>query len=164
MIFTSADMRPGTKYSFLNQHSIQTRKTLKDHSQQIIYTMKWALPILFVWPCGQNKHSIFSNEPHMIRPCLVTCQTFIKIEYQNWNLNISLFFFACHLLRGSKLRWREDIGGELPSVRWTCVGWSLQPIGLLSADQAAKLILSLDVCQTFELMHFCWTLTLNHTL
>ena len=86
MIFTSADMRPGTKYSFLNQHSIQTRKTLKDHSQQIIYTMKWALPILFVWPCGQNKHSIFSNEPHMIRPCLVTCQKFIKIEYQNWNL------------------------------------------------------------------------------
>ncbi len=41
MIFTTADIRPGIQYSFLNQHSIQTRKTLKHHSQQIIYTLKW---------------------------------------------------------------------------------------------------------------------------
>ncbi len=29
---------------------------------------------------------------------------------------------ACHLLRGSKLRCREDIGGELPSMRGPHVG------------------------------------------
>ncbi len=37
---------------------------------------------------------------------------------------------ACHLPRGSKLRWREDIGGKLPSAWGSRVGWSLQPIGL----------------------------------
>ena len=28
-----------------------------------------------------------------------------------------LYIVSCHLPRGSKLRWREDIGGELPSAR-----------------------------------------------
>ena len=29
---------------------------------------------------------------------------------------------ACHLPRGSKLQWREDIGEELPSARESRVG------------------------------------------
>ncbi len=40
------------------------------------------------------------------------------------------FIVACHLPRGSKLRWCEDMGGKLPSVRGSRVGWSPQPVGL----------------------------------
>ncbi len=33
------------------------------------------------------------------------------------NINIDKYIFACHLPRGSKLRWRKDMGGGLPSTR-----------------------------------------------
>ena len=37
---------------------------------------------------------------------------------------------SCHLPRGSKLRWREDMGGVLPNARGLRIGWRLQPTGL----------------------------------
>ena len=46
-------------------------------------------------------------------------------------LSISFInMIACHLPRGPKLRWREDMGGGLPNARGPRAGWSLQPSGL----------------------------------
>ncbi len=37
--------------------------------------------------------------------------------------------------RGSKLRWREDMGGGLPNMRELRIGLSLQPTGLPYLEQ-----------------------------
>ncbi len=41
------------------------------------------------------------------------------VAIRQWNIfeGICLYIVACHLPRGSKLRWCEDMGGKLPSVR-----------------------------------------------
>ncbi len=40
------------------------------------------------------------------------------------------YIVACHLPRGSKLWWRENMSGGLPNARGPRIGWSLQPTGL----------------------------------
>ncbi len=102
---------------------------------------------------------------------------------------IYIYIVACHLPRGSKLRWREDMGGKLPSTRESRIGWSLQPIGLqsmwksdttpglprvqtghgaLEADRARGYLkynfLSQYRLYFYQKEHGCWTLTLSHML
>ncbi len=44
--------------------------------------------------------------------------------------DIYIHIVVCHLPEGSKIRWREDMGGGLTSAREPHVGWSLQPVEL----------------------------------
>ena len=42
----------------------------------------------------------------------------------------NIHIVACRLPRGSKLRWREDMGGGFPKRAGPRIGWSLQPTEL----------------------------------
>ncbi len=58
---------------------------------------------------------------------------------------------SCHLPRGSKLRWNEDMGGKLPSARVSHVCWSLQPIGLQRIRPTGFVSLVLDLPSSLKL-------------
>ncbi len=59
----------------------------------------------------------------------------ITLQLENFFESVTIIFLvyaltnyivACHLPRGSKLRWREDMGGGLPNARGPRIGLSLQ--------------------------------------
>ncbi len=48
---------------------------------------------------------------------IVICCRLVAVSPNAVNLsNTTIYIVECHLPRGSKLRWREDMGGKLPSV------------------------------------------------
>ncbi len=94
------------------------------HHDRICKTLFWTLKrSIFPYHSSNNLGPTFQGKYK-----IVICRSHLQ-SLQPWE-PMSEYILGIYLPRGSKLRWHEDIREELWSVWRSCVGWSLQPIGL----------------------------------